>query len=50
MGVHRISDKVERRLRAWLYEKMKKEGYSRDYSFSEAVDELLDEVRFPNAH
>lgn len=44
MGTHRVSEATEKRLREWLTERMRKEGFVRSYTFDEAVSELLNEV------
>ena len=44
MGTHRVSEQTEKRLREWLTERMRKEGFVRSYTFDEAVSELLNEV------
>ena len=45
MGIHRVSETTEKKLREWLTVRMRKDGFARSYTFDEAVSEILKEVR-----
>ena len=44
MGIHRISEQTEKRVREYLMGKMKNEGYIRSYTFNDAVSQMLDDI------